>query len=86
MLRQCPPGVVVELYFTLMTIAYSNKAKATKTVHISSQRSIRVKVSDAGAFSLAFPDVLINIRSVVTKRDILPGSRSGGIRKLQKHT
>ena len=76
------PVTEVELYFTLMTMAYSNRANVTNTVHKSSQRSIRVKVSEAGALSLALPEVLISIRRVVTRSDILPGSMSGGIKKL----
>ena len=69
-------------YLTLMIMAYSNMADTTNMVHKPSQRSIREKLSEAADFSLASPDVLISIRSVVTKRPILPGTISGGIEKL----
>ena len=66
-----------------MTRAYSNMANVTKMVHNPSQISIRERLSEAGVFSLALPDMLINMRSVVIKMDILPpGNISGGIEKL----
>ena len=65
-----------------MTMAYSNMANVTKMVHNPSQISIRERLSEAGVFSLALPDMLINMRSVVIKMDILPGTRPGGIEKL----
>ena len=67
-----------------MTMAYSNMARATKMVHRPSQISIRERLSEAGVFSLALPEILIKMRSVVIKIDILPGTRSGGIEKLKE--
>ena len=65
-----------------MTMAYSNIARVTKMVHNPSQMSIRERLSEGGVFSLALADMLINIRSVVIKIEILPGTRPGGIEKL----
>ena len=74
------PGGATQWCFTRMTMAYSNMANVTKMVHNPSQISIRERLSEAGVFSLALPDMLINMRSVVIKMDILPWS--GGIEKL----
>lgn len=82
--RLWPSGVPLLLYLILMTMAYSNRAKATNMVQVSSQRSMRENVSEAGVFSLADPEILISIKSVVMRRDILPGTRSGGIKKLKR--
>lgn len=67
-----------------MTMAYSKSAIATNMVQVSSHRSMRENVSETGDFSLADADMLISMRSVVMRRDILPGTRSEGIKKLKK--
>ena len=67
-----------------MTKAYSNMASVTKMIHKPSQMSIRERLSEAGVFSLALPEILISMRSAVIKIDILPGTRSGGIEKLNE--
>ena len=51
-------------------------------VQMPSHRSIRENESEVGVFSLALPDVLINMSRVVIKSAIRPGIRSGGIEKL----
>ena len=45
---------------------------------------MRENVSEAGELSLADPEMLMSIKSVVMRRDILPGTRSGGIKKLKR--
>ena len=72
------------LYLILTTKANSNIANATKMVHVSSQRSIKEKLSETGVFCLAAPEMLISMRRVVIRRDILPGSKLGGIKKLER--
>ena len=46
---------------------------------------MRENVSETGEFSLADEDMLISMRSVVMRRDILPGTRSEGIKKLKEN-
>ena len=82
--RLWPSGIPLLLYLILMTMAYSKRAKATNIVQVRSQRSMRENVSEAGELSLAAPEMLMSIKSVVMRRDILPGTRSGGIRKLKR--
>ena len=67
-----------------MTMAYSKSAMATNIVQVSSHRSMREKVSETGDFSLADADMFISMRSVVMRRDILPGTMSEGIKKLKR--
>ena len=63
-------------------MAYSNMASVTNMVHKPSQISIRESDSEGGIFSLALAEILISMRSVVIKIEILPGTRPGGIEKL----
>ena len=61
-------------------------ASATKMTQVMSQRSMREKVSETGVFCLATPEMLISMRRVVISNAILPGSKPGGIKKLEKET
>ena len=78
-----PTWLLLE-YLICMTMAYSKSAIATKMVQVSSHRSMREKVPVTGDFSLADADMLMSIRSVVMRRDILPGTSSEGIKKLEE--
>ena len=72
-------------YLIFMTMAYSKRAMATNMVQVSSHRSMREKVPKTGDFSLADADMLMSMRSVVMRRDILPGTSSDGIKKLEEN-
>ena len=57
-------------------------ASVTNIEHKPNQISIRESDSEGGIFSLALAEILISMRSVVIKIEILPGTRPGGIEKL----
>ena len=57
-------------------------ASVTKIVHKPNQVSISESDSEGGIFSLALAEILISMRSVVIRIEILPGTRPGGIEKL----
>ena len=84
----CSPVLIWPLleYLIFMTIAYSKRAMATNMVQVSSHRSMREKVPETGDFSLADADMLMSMRSVVMRRDILPGTSSDGIKKLEENS
>ena len=83
----CSPVLTWPLleYLIFMTMAYSKRAMATNMVQVSSHRSMREKVPETGDFSLADADMLMSMRSVVMRRDILPGTSSDGIKKLEEN-
>ena len=85
--RLCSPVLTWPLleYLILMTMAYSKRAMATNMVQVSSHRSMREKVPKTGDFSLADADMLMSMRRVVMRRDILPGTSSDGIKKLEEN-
>ena len=59
-----------------------SRAPKTKRMQVMTQAEMEVRPSTLGEFVVMLVKMLINTRNRVTSKVILPGTISGGIRKL----
>ena len=60
-------------------IAYSNREIVINNMHTMHHTSRYEMADTSGVLARTLPNVTMNIRSIVTRRDTLPGISSGGM-------